>query len=409
MSTIPTGVQVDVAYKVEVTNGTAATGGAATGEYLRRVSFDLDLDKDYYESDEIVKTYQVSDARHGMRKVGGTLNGRLAPGAYAPFMAANLRKAWAAGGTLTASDLAAVSATGFTSVAAAFLSSGFKLYDVVTSSGWTGGNLANIGRYYIINSLTAGAMGVTNLDGTAATISADAAGESVTINAVGKKIIIPSTGHTNLAYTIEKLFATATPISEVYVGCKINSLDIQLPSTGLAGCNVGIMGMNRIALGTSAYFTSPTAANTNGLLAAVNGAIFYQGAAVGVVTSMNIKTDGGMSTGSVVGSNVTPDVFVGKVKVSGQVEAYLTDPAFISAFDAETEVAIAGVFTASTGASPKFISFVMTRCKLSGAKKSDGEGPIVITAPFTALYNSAGGTALANDATTLSIQDSDAP
>jgi hypothetical protein len=410
MATIPTGVQVDVVFKVESTNGTAATGGAATGEYLRRVTFDLDQDKDSYESDEIIKTYQVSDMRHGMKKVGGTLNGRLAPGAYSQFIAANLRRAFTTGVTLTAIDLAAVSATGFTSVAAAFLSTGFKVGSVIETSGWTGANVGNVGRRYLVTSVVAGTMNVLNLDGTAATIAADAAGESVTINEVGKKTFIPSSGHTNLAYTMEKLYGTATPISELYVGCKINTIDFQLPSTGLAGINFGIMGMQRVTpLGTSAYFTSPTAANANGLLAAVNGVLLYQGAVIGLVTALNFKTDGGMTTGSVVGSNVTPDVFVGKVKVAGQLEAYLTDPTFIAAFDAETEVSIIGVFTVSGAAASDFISFSMPRCKLGGAKKSDGEGPVVITAPFTALYNSNGGTGTSSEQTTIVVQDSDAP
>lgn len=405
MPTIPTGVQVDLAYKVESTNGVAA--GVSGGTYLRRVTCDLDLDKDTYESDEIVKTYQTSDFRHGMRKVGGTLNGRLAPGAYSALIAAGLRRDFTTGATITGTTIAAVS-TGFTDSASGFLTAGFKVGEVISPSGFSGGGTGANGDYFIVTNVLAGAIDVVQPNGAAAGIGADSAGESVTIAMVGKKTYIPSTGHTNQAFTMEKLYGTSTPISEVYLGCKVGTIAITLPSTGLAGINFGLMGYNRQALGTSAYFTSVTPANTNGLAAAVNGAVLFNGAVVGVLTNLSINIDGGMSTGSVVGSNITPDVFVGRLKVTGQLEAYLTDPTFISAFDAETEVGVVGVFTLDNSAAPKFVSFIMSRVKLGGAKKSDGEGPVVVTSPFTAIYNSAGGALTETDQTTITVQDSDA-
>jgi hypothetical protein len=390
----------------EVTYGVAP--GPAGATLLRRISIDLDLSKDTYESDEIIKTYQVSDFRHGMRKVGGTLKGRLSPGSYSKFIGYALRKEFAVGGTITAATLASVSATGFTDSGTGFLTAGFKVGDVVSPSGFTGANVGNNGNYYIVTSVVAGTMNVVNMDGTAATIAGDAAGESVTIAAIGKKSFVPSSGHTNKSVTVEKLFGTTTPISELYTGCKLNSVDVSLPATGLAGIDFGFMGQNRSALGTAGYFTTPTAASTTGLTAAVNGAVLFAGSIIAVITGMTFKVDGGMSTGAVVGSNITPDVFVGRVKVSGQLTAYLQDSTLIAAFDAETEVSIIGIFTVSNAVAPKFVSFVMPRVKLGGATKSDGEGPVVITAPFTALYNSAGGTGTSSEQSTLVCQDSDA-
>jgi hypothetical protein len=412
--TIPTGVQTDVIYMEESAFGTAP--GPSGGTYLRRVSIDLDKSADSYESDEIIKTYQVSDFRLGMRKVGGTLKGRLSPGSYSKFIGHSLRRDFAAGGAIVnGTGIAAVSGAGFTDAGNGFLTAGFKVGDVVatgtgtgTAGGFTGGNAANNGRYYLVTALGTGSMGVVNMNGSAATILTDAAGETVGISAIGKKTYVPSTGHTNKSSTIEKLFGTATPISELYTGCKVSTIDVSLPATGLAGIDFGFMGQNRQALGTAGYFTTPTAASTTGLTAAVNGVVLFAGSVIAVITGMTFKIDGGMSTGAVVGSNITPDVFVGRVKVSGQLTAYLQDSSLIAAFDNETEVAIVGGFTVDNTASPKFVSFVMPRCKLGGATKSDGEGPIIITAPFTALYNSAGGAATNSEQSTIVVQDSDA-
>lgn len=408
--TIPTGVQTQVAFKEESSFGVAA--GTGSGQLLRRVSFDLDKSKDTYESDEIISTYQVSDFRHGMVKIAGTLKGRLSPGSYKTFMAHGLRRDFTAGASGTATTYAAVSAAGFTDSANGFLSAGFKVGDVVATgtgtNGFTGSNIGNNGRYYGIVSLTTGSMGVVNLDGSAATIASDAAGESVVISVVGKKTYVPSTGHTNKSSTIEKLLGTATPISELYLGCKVNTIDVTLPATGLNGIDFGFMGQSRAALGTAGYFASPSAASTTGLTAAVNGVVIYQGAVVGLLTGLNFKVDGGMSTGAVVGSNQTPDVFVGRVKVSGQFTAYLQDSTFIAAFDNESEVSISAILTVDNTASPKFVAFTLPRVKLGGATKSDSEGPIIITSPFTALYNANGGASTNSEQTTISVQDSDA-
>ena len=74
---IASGVAKSVRYKVEATYGTAP--GASGGQLLRRVTSDLGLTKETYQSNEIRADYQVADFRHGIRRVGGTLKGELSP------------------------------------------------------------------------------------------------------------------------------------------------------------------------------------------------------------------------------------------------------------------------------------------------------------------------------------------
>ena len=47
--------------------GTKATASGA--QYMRRVTSNLDLSKDTYESAEILQSQQSRDMRHGLRKV----------------------------------------------------------------------------------------------------------------------------------------------------------------------------------------------------------------------------------------------------------------------------------------------------------------------------------------------------
>ena len=92
--TIAQGIEKQVRFKVESVFGEAA--GATGAQLLRRVTSDLDLNKDTYESAEIATHQQDVDFRHGVRKVGGTINGELSIGTYEAFLAAALRKAWVA-------------------------------------------------------------------------------------------------------------------------------------------------------------------------------------------------------------------------------------------------------------------------------------------------------------------------
>src|SRR3954470_21776020 len=91
--TIATGVNKRVYYKVEATWNTAPGTGSA--QALRRVTSNLDLKKDTFESNELVTHLQRVDFRHGLGHVEGMLSGEISPGTYKDFVAAAVRKAWA--------------------------------------------------------------------------------------------------------------------------------------------------------------------------------------------------------------------------------------------------------------------------------------------------------------------------
>ena len=64
--------------------------------------------------------------------------------------------------------------------------------------------------------------------------------------------------------------------------------------------------------------------------------------------------------------------------------------------------------SASPAAGADFLSFALPRVKFGGAAKDDGDKSLVQTLPFTALFNSAGGTGQGTEQTTMYIQDSQA-
>ncbi len=394
-----TGVAKQLTYKAESTWGTVPA--ASSAQALRRVTSNLALKKQTYQSNEIRPDYQVSDMRHGVRSVEGSISGELSPGTYEDFMAAAVRKTFTALSAITGLSLTIATSGSYYTITRAsgdFVSGGVRIGDVIRITAGSV-NANNLNKNCLVIALTTTVATVHVLNGLTMTAEGPIASCSVTV--VGKKAIVPASSHTDTSFSIEH-WQSDIAKSDVFSGCKVNTMSVQLPATGIAGIEFGFMGKD-VVTADAQYFTTPTAATTSGVVAAVNGAVIVNGARVANLTSMNFSVNGGMSAEPVVGSNSYPDIFEGRVTVSGQITAFFEDHTYFDLFDAESEVAIACAFTTSSAKDSDFVSFVFPRVKFGSADRDDGEKGIVQTLSFTALYNGAGTT---SDVTTFAIQDS---
>lgn len=397
-----TGVFKQVKYKVESTYGTVPA--AATAQALRRVTSTLDLAKDTYESNEIRTDLQVSDFRHGVRRVKGAINGELSPGTYKDFFAAALKRAFAAVTAITGASITIAGAGPtytVTRAAGSYLTDGLKIGDVIRLSVGSF-NAANLNKNLMITALTA--LVATVFVVNAVALVAEGPIVTSTVTVIGKKTFTPQTGHTDLSYSIEHWYSDLVQ-SEVFSGCKVDKIDVALPPTGMATAAIDFMGQNVTTAGAE-YFTSPTAATTSGVLAAVNGVLRAGGTAYATLTGLSLSLDPGFSGDPVVGSNTVPFLFPGTVKISGQFTAYFDSTTLRDAFLNETEIDLMAIFTTDNTATADFVTFVVPRLKVGGASKNDGQGGIVQTFPFVALFNNNGGTGISTEKTTLSMQDS---
>ena len=130
------------------------------------------------------------------------------------------------------------------------------------------------------------------------------------------------------------------------------------------------------------------------------------GATLATVTGLNFDIEAAFSGDPVVGANVVPTQFAGRVKVTGQFTAYFEDGVIPAAFFDETELGIQVALTTTNEAAADFVAFSLSRVKLGGADKSDSDGGVVRTYPFTALLNTNGGPGTAHEQSTIAIQDS---
>ena len=99
-------------------------------------------------------------------------------------------------------------------------------------------------------------------------------------------------------------------------------------------------------------------------------------------------------------------MFPGRVNVTGQFTAYFDSATFRDNFINEDEISLVMALTTSNIALADFVGLTLSRIKLGGASKTDGEQGIVATFPFQGLFNVNGGAGTSSEQTTLTYQES---
>lgn len=379
--------------------------GAATGQVMRRTSAIFKAMRDMYKSNEVSTHHQSTGASYGLKKADGNLAGELSSGTYQMPIEGICEAVFGAAVTTGAdTTIAAVAGTpdSFTDSGNGFLTAGFKVGMVVRASGFTGaGVTANNARNFWITALTAGAMSGLFLDGTA--MISDAAGEAVTITSVGKTCKPPLTGHVKQYLQIEEWYSDLTD-SDLFNDMVVASVDFDLPATGNATFGSSYIGLARVLSGTQVQ-GSPTAETTTGIMSAINGRLYVNGATTPITgLKIGIKNNAA-PTSAEVGSNTSSDVAKSTIEVEGTFTSMLRDQTLSALYDAETAVSLAAVVTADETATSHFMSFTIGKMKITSDTPDDNLS-IMRTYSFTAEINRAGGTSLAWDDTIITIQDS---
>lgn len=402
--TVAQGINKVTAFKAQTGLGAAASGSG--GSVLTRRSSVFSAVRDTYESDVIAQHQQSTGVSYGMKRPTGKIDSLLSTETFALLFAALLRADFAAVSAYNAGiDVTAqAAAPQFADASGGFLSAGLKVGMVGRWTGFAGSpGTGNNSRNFLITALTATDMTGVFLDGGSA--YADAAGDDTTFTPVGKFSKAPLTGHTDDYFTFEEWYADLNK-SETFTDGRANQIQVGLPASGNATFVADILALGR-TLGASQVLTGPTEP-TFREMAAVNGAIYVNGAVVGNCTGVNFTIDGGgQVAGPVVGSNDGIDVSRGRIKVSGQFTAFFDSTTIQALYDAETTVSLIAAVTEDETATSAFMVFSMGAIKMTGDAPDDGEKSIMRTYPFVAELNTGGGAALAWDETILTVQDSE--
>lgn len=400
MGKISRGISKLVSYKKETTWGTPA--GAVGGKLLRRVTADFNLTKESYTSNEITPSMQTIDMRHGVRSAEGSLSAELSPGTYSDFMGSVLARDFTVGGSTTGAEVTIATSGSFftvTRTAGSYLADGFYVGNLVRLAG-AGLSAANAGNNLLVVAMSALVMTVQVLSST--TLVPEGPISAVDVAVVGKQTYVPLSGHTDDSYSVEQFYSDIAQ-SELYTGLKVGSFSVDLPATGLVTASLAFTGKNLEQTGTTQYFTTPAATNTEGIFAAVSGSLIVNGVPSALVTSMTINIERALEAANVVGSNFAADVFTGKINVTGNMSVYFSDATFRDYFDDEAKVSLIMALTTGEDKDAEAIVLTMGKVKINTGSAQDAELGILRSMDFQALQNDVTTGGLV--ASTIMVQD----
>lgn len=374
---IQTQVLTKVIRKKEAVFGTLP--GATGAREFRKVSDSIALKKNKIQSAAIQTNAQRPMARHGGRTVDGSIGVELALGLIDSELASVVRRDWTAVAPLAGLTVtAAAAAPHFVRSAGSWVADGLALGMLVKFSGFTAGAASNNGKLYTIIALTATDMTV------AETVAAAASAAAIGLTVPGKVTFIPETGHTNDSYTIEKWYS-AVGESYRFTGQRVASVNIGLAADDKVSAEIAYMGQDR-QKATAQYFTNPAAPGGGDMLVTPSGLAIINGKATKVCTNFSLDINGNASVGKVVGANVTPDVFMDMIDVSGQISVYYENGEMDDYFDQEQAISL--INRLDDGIGGAFV-IAMPYVKVFGGGES-GDKEIIRQYDYTAGPNASG-------------------
>ncbi|WP_100962630.1 phage tail tube protein [Bosea sp. FBZP-16] len=357
------GRNILVAYKPEVTFG-LLPDGAAGAKVFRPNGGGLNLTKEPIRSNEIRRDGQMTRGRHGSRSVGGSYTGDLSLGSYDDWIEAAFRGTFAAALAINeaTAGLTSITTTENTIVAAAgsWITAGLRVGDVIRLANHA--TAGNNGRNLRIVGLTAST--ITVAEDLIENAVADAA---FTVNRP-KKLLM---GVQPRSFSIEEREIDIDG-SEVFSGCRLGQMQLQLQPNGMAVVTFTLAGQNmQVKQGAdSPYFADPAATTSIGMTS-VEAMIRLGSEDVLDVTAVDLTINLNAAGMPVVGSVVTPEVFTNNALVEGSITALKKDVNRVQQFLDEAELSLHLLFTENESEPKDFCSFFIGNLTLANLQKSE--------------------------------------
>lgn len=191
-------------------------------------------------------------------------------------------------------------------------------------------------------------------------------------------------GTTLKSFTFEDGYMDlATPVYNVFKGCVINTMNLNITPNAMVTGTFGILGANTTS-STTALDASLTAAPTAPPFDGFSGSISEGGSTIASVTALEIALDNGLDPAYVVGEDVLQQVIKGRCNVTGTLTAYFESNALLNKFLNETESSVSVTLDGTSGD----LTILLPRIKYTGAAVPREVGPRLYQLPFQALRDS---------------------
>lgn len=388
---------------IAVQSALKTRASSGSGNILRRIQGEPNLQIDSFTSQEILQSQQVREVRNGVERGTIAYTSQLAPGAQVDFFQGMLRRNYAAVTPYTSTGITAAAGPPgtFTRGSGSWIADGFRVGMVVRHTGWTSTGAANNSRNYRIIGLTATVMTVSG-EGDEV-VAAKAAGDSVTVTVVGKVTFIPASGQLDLYYTYEDFLPSlASPKADIYEDARVQTIGINIPPTGIATISVQMLARNVVTL-NAAHFSAPAAASVVASVAGISGLLRINGSDAAIITSLQMQIATQVGADPSVGAKQVFDILQGSVTVTGSGTVYLLDYSFRDLWRNETECELILLMESDSTLNAPFMGITLPRIRLQNVSRNDGQLGLMQRFQFLALENVANS---AYEATTIQIQDS---
>jgi hypothetical protein len=196
-------------------------------------------------------------------------------------------------------------------------------------------------------------------------------------------------GTSQPSFTFERAFEDIGQYQHLH-GCIIDQFSLSLRPDRLAAGKFSVMGKGS-GLATEALDASPVAASSLDPLDSYSGSVVEGGSSLALVAAAELRIDNNHEQAFTLGSSESSALVPGSARISGELVCYFEDATLLGKFAGGTESSLTLTVNGSGGS----YAFSLPRILYTGADNPvAGEGPITLSLPFTALYDSTVGTSL---------------
>lgn len=339
----------------------------ATGKRMRRVTIDLNLERDQIKSKEKRPSAMRYDSRGGFRKVTGNLKVEVAPGDQIDIFESSLRSTMVAG--KDSGNVVLTAAADGVSRADGSFAALFEPGAVVRFTGFTGNAVANNGKNFLVTDRTALKLFGSFVNGDVTVAGNAAVG---TVKEHGGVCEMLTEGHIDSSYTVQ-IFYPSTGIRKLAWGVCVGDLSLSLSPEGLLEMDVKLLGIDMKTEVAESYFTDDEPIGTGLALAPVSGALYIGGLRNTDMTSMQLAVTNSLTSFPVVGLNSAKHIFRSVREVTGSFTEIPTDIRSVKFFEDEVDTTAYGVFTTSPDKAADYVALAMGRAKFLTTSDDDGD------------------------------------
>jgi len=189
-------------------------------------------------------------------------------------------------------------------------------------------------------------------------------------------------GASQPSFTFERTFADIGQY-QLLTGCVIDRLRLNVRPDRLITGTFGVIGKSS-AISSSSADGSPMAAAANDPMDSFSGSLEEGGSSIGIVVGLDLTIDNALEQAFVIGEDEASCLLAGQSRITGEITTYFEDAALLNKFAARTESSLTLTCSGDGGS----LEFNLPRIVYTGAENPAlGAGPITLSLPFTAFYD----------------------